>query len=107
MNRILTTAALTLAVCAPVAASAGPSLETISCRDLVDAGWKNMPDVADYVLAKPGSDKLGYGSECHIGGLVFSQCWLEPKWSVGKAVDTLIAKAARGKRLPDTPACGA
>jgi hypothetical protein len=38
-----------------------------------------MPDVADYILAKPGADKLGYGSECHLGSLVFSQCWLEPK----------------------------
>jgi hypothetical protein len=45
-----------------------------------------MPDVADYVLAKLGSDKLGYGSECHIGSLVFSQCWLEPRWSVKKAI---------------------
>ena len=81
--------------------------EKLSCRDLIDAGWKNMPDVADYVLAKLGSDKLGYGSECHIGSLVFSQCWLEPRWSVKKAIDVLIDKAVHGKRLPDTPACGA
>jgi hypothetical protein len=71
MKRALTAAALALAVCAPVAASAGPRLETLSCRDLVDAGWKSMPDVADYVLAKPGSDKLGYGSECHLADLSF------------------------------------
>ncbi len=81
--------------------------EKISCRDLIDAGWKNMPDVANYVLAKPGADKLGYGSECHIGSLVFSQCWLEPRWSVKKAIDVLIDKAIHGKRLPDTPVCGA
>ena len=41
--------------------------QKLSCRDLIDAGWKNMPDVADYVLAKPGANKSGYGSECHIG----------------------------------------
>ena len=81
--------------------------EKLSCRDLIDAGWKNMPDVVDYVLSKPGSDKLGYGSECHIGGLIFSQCWLEPRWSVKHAIDVLIYKAVHGKRLPDTPACGA
>ena len=81
--------------------------QKLSCRDLIDAGWKNMPDVADYVLAKPGANKLGYGSECHIGSLVFSQCWLEPRWSVKKAIDVLIDKAIHGKRLPDTPVCGA
>ena len=85
----------------------GDIFEKLSCRDLIDAGWKNMPDVADYVLSKPGSDKLGYGSECHIGSLVFSQCWLEPRWSVKKAIDVLLHKAAAGKRLPETPVCGA
>jgi hypothetical protein len=79
----------------------------LSCRDLIDAGWKNMPDVVDYVLAKPGANKLGYGSECHIGSLVFSQCWLEPRWSVKKAVDELVYKAVHNKRLPETPVCGA
>jgi hypothetical protein len=85
----------------------GDIFEKLSCRDLIDAGWKNMPDVADYVLAKPGLDKLGFGSECHIGSLVFSQCWLEPRWSVKKAIDVLIHKAVTGKRLPETPVCGA
>jgi hypothetical protein len=57
----------------------GDIFEKLSCGDLINAGWKNMPDVADYILAKPGADKLGYGSECHLGSLVFSQCWLEPR----------------------------
>ena len=82
-------------------------IETFSCRDIIDAGWANMPNIADYVHTKPGSDKLGYGSECAIGSLVFAQCWLEPGWSVEKAISVLIYKAATGKRLPKTPACGA
>jgi hypothetical protein len=81
--------------------------KTLSCRALIDAGWEKMPDVADYVLSKPGASKLGYGSECHIGSLVFSQCWLEPRWSAEKAIDELIYKATHNKRLPDTPVCGA
>jgi hypothetical protein len=85
----------------------GEIFEKLSCRDLIDGGWKNMPDVAEYVLAKPGSDKLGYGSECHIGSLVFAQCFLEPRWSVKKAIEVLIRKAVTGKRLPETPVCGA
>ena len=83
----------------------GDIFEKLSCRDLIDAGFKNMPDVADYVLAKPGSDKLGYGSECHIGSLVFSAS-AGPRWSVKKAIDVLLHKAATGKRLPETPVCG-
>jgi hypothetical protein len=31
----------------------------VSCRNIIDNGWKRMPDVADYVLTKPGSNKLG------------------------------------------------
>jgi hypothetical protein len=67
-----------------------------------------IPDIiTDYVLSKPNSDKLGYGSECHIGSLVFAQCFVEPKWSVREGVDELIHKAVLGNRLPDTPVCGA
>jgi len=66
-----------------------------------------MPDVTDYVEAQPGADKLGFGSPCHIESLVFSQCWLEPKWSVLKAINALLRKAATGKKLPDIPVCGA
>ena len=73
------------------------------CGDLVGRGWAHMPDVADYVLSKPGADKLGYGSECDIGSLVFSQCWLEPRLTVKQAID--LAKARAGKKLPDTPVC--
>jgi hypothetical protein len=111
------TARLTIAALVAACALIGPAqaenvlndqlAKTLSCRDLIDAGWKNMPDVADYVLARPGADKLGYGSECHIGSLVFSQCWLEPRWSVKTAIDGLIYKAVHNKRLPDAPACGA
>ena len=110
MNKLLKKWALLPILCAglagPVAAQ-GESFEKLSCRDLIDGGWKNMPDVADYIHAKPGADKLGYGSECHLGSLVFSQCWLEPTWSVKKAIDVLIQKAVTGKRLPETPVCGA
>lgn len=78
-----------------------------ACGDLVRAGWGHMPDVADYIRSKPGADKLGYGSECALGSLVFSQCFLEPRLSVKQAIDMLLAKARAGKKLPDTPACGA
>jgi hypothetical protein len=79
----------------------------LSCAAIVNNGWARMPDVADYVLGKPNSDKLGYGSECHIGSLVFAQCFIEPKWSVREAVNALIHKAVTGKPLPNTPVCGA
>jgi hypothetical protein len=77
-----------VAMASPIAAwavEADQSFLQGPCRNVLDAGWKNMPDIADYVRSKPGADKLGYGNECHIGGLVFSQCWLEPQWSVEKA----------------------
>ena len=66
-----------------------------------------MPDVTDYVMAKPHSDKLGYGSFCHIGSLVFEQCFVEPQWSVKRAVDELITKALAGQSLPGERVCGA
>jgi hypothetical protein len=78
-----------------------------SCDEMVGNGWYKMPDIAEYILAKPGSDKLGFGSECHLGSLVFAQCFLEPRWSVDKAIDVLIRKAVTGKALPKTPMCGA
>jgi hypothetical protein len=83
------------------------TLNTLLCSDIVGNGWNHMPDVADYIKTQPGSDKLGYGSECNLGSLVFSQCWLEPHWSVTKAINTLLRKAANGEKLPDVPACGA
>lgn len=79
----------------------------LSCDTIVRKGWDKMPDVADYIRTIPGSEKLGFGSECHLGSLVFAQCFVEPRWTVGKAVDELIRKARAGQRLPDTPACGA
>jgi hypothetical protein len=79
----------------------------ISCLTITDKGWSNMPDVTDYVKARPNASILGYGSPCRIDSLVFAQCFLEPQWSVKKAVDTLFRKALTGKRLPDTPVCGA
>jgi hypothetical protein len=88
-------------------ASASTDLEKLSCNDVTRKGWDNMPDVTDYVEAQPGADKLGFGSPCHIDSLVFSQCWLEPKWSVLKAINALLRKAATGKKLPDVPICGA
>jgi hypothetical protein len=92
----------------PVAsASPAPLKEKYSCGDLVGQGLAHMPDITDYVLAKPGSSKLGLGSQCHIEDLVFSQCWLEPRLTVKQAIDLLIAKATAGKKLPDTPMCGA
>jgi hypothetical protein len=86
---------------------AEPAIDTLICGDIVKNGWNRMPDVADYIKARPGADKLGYGSECHLGSLVFSQCWLEPHWSVERAVKVLLQKAAAGKKLPGIPACGA
>jgi hypothetical protein len=84
-----------------------PIVAEFSCFDIVNGGWGHMPDVTDYVLAKPHSDKLGYGSPCHINSLVFAQCFAEPKWSVREAVNALIRKATTGKTLPDVPVCGA
>jgi hypothetical protein len=78
-----------------------------SCDTIVRSGWDKMPDVADYIKSLPGSEKLGFGSECHLGSLVFAQCFLEPRWSVKRAIDELIRKARDGKKLPDTPVCGA
>jgi hypothetical protein len=83
------------------------SFENMSCDTIIRQGWDKMPDVADYIRELPGSKKLGFGSECHLGSLVFAQCFLKPKWSVKKAIDALIHKAATGERLPETPACGA
>jgi hypothetical protein len=82
-------------------------VKRLYCYDVVGEGWNHMPSVTDYVLSLPGADKLGYGSECHIGSLVFAQCWLEPRWSVKEAIDALLRKAATGKKLPDIPVCGA
>jgi hypothetical protein len=82
------------------------TLGKLSCRNIVGKGWDNMPSMSDYVLAQPGADKLK-GSGCNIDSLVFAQCFLEPKWSVAKAVSTLLRKAATGKKLPDIPICGA
>jgi hypothetical protein len=78
-----------------------------ACGVIVGNGWDRMPDVADYIRTRPGADKLGYGSECNLRALVFSQCWIEPHWSVAKAIDVLLHKAENGEKLPDTPACGA
>jgi hypothetical protein len=88
-------------------AHAEPAFDTLICGDIVRNGWNHMPDVADYIKARPGADRLGYGSECHLGSLVFSQCWLEPRWSMERAINALLQKAAAGKKLPDTPPCGA
>jgi hypothetical protein len=80
---------------------------SMSCREITDNGWYDMPDTRDYVLSKPHADKLGFPSSCHLDSLVFSQCWLEPKITIGAAIDTLLKKAAKGQKLPDVPACGA
>jgi hypothetical protein len=80
---------------------------SLSCFDLIDLGWSKNPDVSEYVLSKPHAEKLGYGSPCAIDSLVFSQCWLEPRLSVKQAIDMLLAKAVAGRKLPDTPMCGA
>ena len=45
---------------------------TIPCSTIIANGWARMPDVANYVLAKKDSDKLGYGSECHLGAPIVS-----------------------------------
>ena len=71
--RMVTLCALALALCAPVPAYAEPNNSFFGkvvprrCR----CGLKNMPDVAEYVLAKPGADKLGYG-----GGSPYWWSWL-------------------------------
>jgi hypothetical protein len=53
----------------------------MSCAKITGEGWDHMPieDITKFTLAKPNSDKLGYGSECHIASLVFAQCFLEPR----------------------------
>ena len=104
-TRIILFAAAAILIASPAMAS--PIAPEEPCSELVGAGWGRMPDIADYIKAQRGADKLGYGSECHLGGLVFSQCWLEPRISVKHAIDLLITKARSGKKLPDTPACGA
>jgi hypothetical protein len=81
--------------------------EKLSCDTIIREGWAKMPDVAKYIGEIRGSEKLGYASECHLGGLVFAQCFVEPRLSVKKAVEVLIHKAITGTRLPDTPVCGA
>jgi len=80
---------------------------SVLCTDIVRAGWDDMPDTRDYVLSKPNADKLGFPSSCHLDSLVFSQCWLEPKITIGAAIDMLLKKASKGQKLPDVPACGA
>jgi hypothetical protein len=100
---ILATAMLTL-LATPAMAAAAPKG---TCLGFVDRGWSNSLDVSEYVLTKPGADKLGLGSPCNIDSLVFSQCWLEPRLTVKQAIDLLLAKARAGKKLPDTPICGA
>lgn len=81
--------------------------DQLSCDDIVRAGWNKMPDVADYIMKIQGHEKLGFGSECHLGSMVFAQCFVEPRWTVNKAIYELIRKARAGKHLPDTPVCGA
>ena len=104
MNRLLLSAAV-LAM-TPMSAVADPP--DLSCDEIVRNGWNKMPDVADYIRTLPGSDKLGFGSECHLGSLVFAQCFAESRrQTVRRAIDALIWKATHGKRLPDTPVCGA
>jgi hypothetical protein len=88
------------------------SMNTIgrmSCATITGNGWDHMPieDITIFALANPNSDKLGYGSECHISSLVFAQCFLEPRWLVKQAVDELINKALAGERLPGERVCGA
>jgi len=104
MNRLLLTA--TVLAMTPMSAVADPP--KLSCDEIVRNGWNKMPDVADYIRTLPGSDKLGFGSECHLGSLVFAQCSAESRrQTVRQAIDALIWKATHGKRLPDTPVCGA
>jgi hypothetical protein len=38
----------------------------LSCQTIINKGWANMPDVTDYVKAKPNADILGYGSPCRV-----------------------------------------
>jgi hypothetical protein len=104
MKRLLLAAAALAMLAMPCLAA---PVSSLSCDEIVRSGWDKMPDVADYIQTLPGSDQLGFGSECHLGSLVFAQCFVEPRWSVKKAIDTLIWKATHGKRLPDTPVCGA
>jgi hypothetical protein len=42
------------------------AIDTLICGDIVGNGWNHMPDVADYIKARPGADRLGHGSECHL-----------------------------------------
>ena len=67
MNHILAAATLALILGAPGFANAQSDDAFLDkpCRDLIDAGWSKMPDVASYVMSKPGASRLGYGSECH------------------------------------------
>jgi hypothetical protein len=107
MHKTLIAVVLAGAMIGPaLAVTAGPP--KLSCDELIRNGWDRMPDVADYIHTLRGSDRLGFGSECHLGSLVFAQCFAESRrQTVREAIAALIWKATHGKRLPDTPACGA
>ncbi|MGA2638666.1 hypothetical protein [Methylocella sp.] len=104
MKRLLS---LALVAFLALPAHAETDFKTLSCGSIVGNGWDKMPDVVDYILSQKNGDKLGFASECHLGALVFSQCWLEPKITVGQAIELLINKATSHRKLPDTPVCGA
>jgi hypothetical protein len=66
LQKIIPAALAAMPITAPAMAETVPDVAKETCRDLVGAGWDHMPDVADYVKAQRGSDKLGYGSPCAL-----------------------------------------
>jgi hypothetical protein len=105
MKRVLLAAALAATMATPATARGKVAAPVVSCDSVVRAGWDRMPDVADYIKTLPGSEKLGFGSECHLGSLVFAECFVNRRKSVKQAIDDLLAKA-RGRNCLIHPCAG-
>jgi len=80
-----------------------------------DKGWdraarlsssKWLMDAVDHLRNSSDVDRLGYGSDCHLGSLIEAQCKIQPDMVLFQAADALLYKARIGRPLPDTPACG-
>ena len=83
MNHILAAATLALILGAPGFANAQSDDAFLDkpCRDLIDAGWSKMPDVASYVMSKPGASNSAMAanaiSACSYAD--YASAWLETR----------------------------
>jgi hypothetical protein len=104
MKKTLIVRAAALTMIAP--ATAGTL--SINCGDLTTryVGTPQMPNLWPYFPRHPPGP-LAYASGANLNDYVFAQCFLEPHWTVGQAIDALVWKAAHGQRLPDIPVGGA